>query len=781
MDARYNHQSEDKIYQLWEKSGLFNPNNLPSTTGRQFSIIMPPPNANDPLHIGHGMVMAIEDAMVRFHRMWGDKTLWLPGTDHAGIETQYVFEKKLAKEGKSRFNFDRKTLFDQIWQYVHENSEIAIDQIKRLGASADWSRYRFTLDPKVVEFVLETFTKLHDDGLIYRDLKLVNYCTKCGTSYSELEIEHIDQTSPLYYVKYPLAGNSKEFVVVATVRPEPIFADTHLAVNPNDKAKSYLVGQKVLNPLTQAKMEIIADEMVDPKFGTGVVKITPAHDHHDYEVAQKHKLPIVAAIDTRGKILPNGGKYADLSVVEARKQVVANLQAAGLIDKIDQTYSNRVGVCYRCHRPIEPLPLPQFFIKVRDKKNNLVNSALQALKQKKTIILGTGYDKVLQHWLNNLRDWNISRQIVWGINMPIWYAYEGHEKNVTVSFVDRSGKHQTGNLSEMLRSHSIDEIKGGLQQIVASTSVPYQVSVTQPDDNKKYLPETDTLDTWFSSSQWPVVTLKTNQSHDFDTFYPTSVMETAYDILPFWVMRMMLLGIYLTGKSPFSTVYLHGLIRDQKGQKMSKSKGNVVNPLEVVDKYGADALRMALIIRSTPGLDKSVSDGDFKAMRNFANKIWNAARFVELAHSNDINGDKSINISNYPPQSNLNTRAESAANQQSLHNNDVQKNSGDTNLDISTNKRLAEIVTTVTKNLHKNQLGVAADTVYNEFWHWYCDQCIEEAKQGKISIKVMTNGLIVFLKLIHPFMPFVTEAVWQELYLKKIVKSRLLMGASWPK
>lgn len=781
MDARYNHLSEDKIYQLWEKSGLFNPNNLPSTTGRQFSIIMPPPNANDPLHIGHGMVMAIEDAMVRFHRMWGDKTLWLPGTDHAGIETQYVFEKKLAKEGKSRFNFDRKTLFDQIWQYVHENSEIAIDQIKRLGASADWSRYRFTLDPKVVEFVLDTFKKLHDDGLIYRDLKLVNYCTKCGTSYSELEIEHIDQTSPLYYVKYPLAENSKEFVVVATVRPEPIFADTHLAVNPNDKAKSYLVGQKVLNPLTQAKMEIIADEMVDPKFGTGVVKITPAHDHHDYEVAQKHKLPIVAAIDTRGKILPNGGKYADLSVVEARKQVVADLQAAGLIDKIDQTYSNRVGVCYRCHRPIEPLPLPQFFIKVRDKKNNLVNSALQALKQKETTILGTGYDKVLQHWLNNLRDWNISRQIVWGINMPVWYAYEGHEKDVTVSFVDQSGKYQTGNLSEMLRSHSIDEIKGGLQQIVASTSVPYQVSVAQPDDNKKYLPETDTLDTWFSSSQWPVVTLKTNQSHDFDTFYPTSVMETAYDILPFWVMRMMLLGIYLTGKSPFSTVYLHGLIRDQKGQKMSKSKGNVVNPLEVVDKYGADALRMALIIRSTPGLDKSVSDGDFKAMRNFANKIWNAARFVELAHSNDINGDKSINISSGTPQSNLNTKTKSSPNQQLFHNNAVQKNSEITNLDSSTNKRLAEIVTTVTKNLHKYQLGVAANTVYNEFWHWYCDQCIEEAKQGKISIKVMTNGLIVFLKLIHPFMPFVTEAVWQELYLKKIVKSRLLMGASWPK
>ncbi len=794
MDARYNHLQEDHIYQLWEESGLFDPDNLPNTTNGQFSIIMPPPNANDPLHIGHGMVMAIEDAMVRFHRMWGDKTLWLPGTDHAGIETQYVFEKKLAKEGKSRFNFDRKTLFDHIWQYVHENSDTAIDQIKRLGASADWSRFRFTLDPKVVEFVLQTFQKLHDDGLIYRDLKLVNYCTKCGTSYSELEIEHIDQVSPLYYVKYQLANGDGEYVTVATVRPEPIFVDTHLAVNPNDKTKAHLIGQKAINPLTQAEMEIIADEMVDPEFGTGVVKITPAHDQHDYEVAKKHNLPIAPAIDTKGKILANGGKYAGLSVVEARKQVVADLQAADLIDKIDQSYSNRVGVCYRCHRPIEPLPLPQFFIKVRDEKNNLVDAALAALKNQETVVQGAGYDKILRHWLENLRDWNISRQIVWGIGIPVWYAYQGHEQDISVSFVDKSGNYQVGHLDEMLQTNTIEEIKNGLQQIVAPTSVPYQVSVNQPADSKDYLPETDTLDTWFSSSQWPVVTLKTNRPKDFDTFYPTSVMETAYDILPFWVMRMMLLGLYLTGKSPFSTVYLNGLIRDQKGQKMSKSKGNVVNPLEIIERYGADALRMALTIRSTPGLDKSVSEGDFKAMRNFANKIWNAARFVQMLnsaepadHDTSINSDESTKKTVSTSQNNLASQVESklgvepTSNKSSVNAKLAPETKPNDDLDDKTSQHLRDVVQMVTDNMHKNQLGIAADTVYNEFWHWYCDQCIEEAKRGKISTRHMTEGLIVFLKLIHPFMPYVTEAIWQELYKQKTVKESLLMGASWPK
>lgn len=743
MDSRYDHTKEQKLYNLWEQSGSFNPDNLASRTKQQFSIIMPPPNANDPLHIGHAMFIAIEDVMTRFHRMWGDKTLWLPGTDHAGIETQFVYEKKLAKEGKSRFNFDRETLFSDIWQYVQENSNTAIDQTKKLGASADWSRFKFTLDEDVREFVLNTFKNLHKDGMIYRDLQLVNYCTKCGTSFSELEINHQDSSAPLYYVKYKFVDEPDKFVSVATVRPEPIFADTHLAVHPNDPSKQDLVGKKVLNPLTGAEMEIIADEMVDPEFGTGVVKLTPAHDHNDFAVAKRLNLPMNQAINTRGKITENGGKYAGLSVVEARKQVVADLQAAGLIEKIDEKYQNRVATCYRCGRAIEPLPLPQFFIKVRDEKNNLVKAALESLDSGETKILGAGYDKILRHWLNNLRDWNISRQIVWGISMPVWYEYRGNEDKITISFVDSSSNYQTGLLSELLQNHSIDEVVAGLQQLVADPAVPYSVSVKNPGDNSTHLPETDTLDTWFSSSQWPVVTLKTNQPGDFDTFYPTSIMETAYDILPFWVMRMMLMGIYLTGKSPFSTVYLHGLIRDQKGQKMSKSKGNVVNPLEVVEKYGADALRMALVIRSSPGLDKSVSDNDFKAMRNFANKIWNASRFVLIGREN-----------------NPGTQSHS--------------------LDKETRERMDKLIAEVTDNLHKNQLGIAADRIYDEFWHWYCDDRIEISKSGKISDDMMFEVLLDFLKLIHPFMPFVTEKIWQELVSQNLIDEPMLITAGWP-
>jgi valyl-tRNA synthetase len=674
--------------------------------------------------------------------MQGDDTVWIPGTDHAGIETQYVFEKRLQKEGKSRFDFDRTTLFEKIWQYVADNSGVAIDQIKKIGASADWSRYKFTLDPEIVDLVKDLFRTLHQNGLIYRDLQLVNYCTKCGTSYSELEVNHTDQTTPLYYIKYYFVDDLKNYLTVATVRPEPIFVDTHIAVNPNDKRNKHLVGKSVKNPLTGKSMLIIASDFVDPEFGTGIVKMTPAHDAEDFAVAKKLNLPIIEAIDKSGKITAAGGKYAGLSVLEARKQVVADLTDGGQIEKIDHSYQNRIGTCYRCGRAIEPMPLPQFFIKVKDKKQNLVKEVLKNLDDKSTIVHGAGQEKILRHWLKNLKDWNISRQIAWGIKIPVWYQVDGFESQIQITFLDKSKKIQKGLLSELLPQYSLEEIITNLQQTTAFAEVVYKVGDDKPDKGN-WIPETDTFDTWFSSSQWPVVTLKTTGAGDFERFYPTSVMETGYDILPFWVMRMMLLCTYLTGKTPFEEIYLHGLVRDQKGQKMSKSKGNVINPVQIIEKYSADALRMALVIRSTPGQDKNVGEADFKAMRNLTNKIWNAGRFVLMGR---------------------------------IDNPDNNSQAGD----VAFYAELSKVQKDITNQMLNRKLGLAAETAYNQFWHWYCDQCIEQNKSGQISGKALLEGLISFLKLLHPFVPFVTEAVWQSLLENKLVKEELLITSAWP-
>ncbi len=752
MDKHYDYLAhEPEIYALWEENNAFNPDSHePKLKKNKFSIVMPPPNANDPLHIGHALFVALEDTVIRFHRMTGDDTVWIPGTDHAGIETQFVFEKKLQKNGKSRFNYDRKTLFQMIWDYVQQNSGVAIDQMKRLGASADWSRFSFTLDDDVVSHVLNTFKKMHEDGLVYRDLKLVNYCTKCGTSYSELEVNYQDQQTPLYYVKYPLVDSPGEYISVATVRPEPIFADTHLAVNPRDEKHLHLVGKKAINPLTNEEMPIIADDYVDPEFGTGIVKLTPAHDPNDFELAKKHGLPIIEAINTQGKISSAGGKYAGMNVTAARKAVIDDLSAKGLIEKVDEKYSNRIGVCYRCNRVIEPLPMAQFFIKVKDEKNNLTQRALDFLNNGDTRIHGVGQDKILKHWLENLHDWNISRQIAWGINIPAWYQVDGFEDQIQVSFLNQGGDYVQGLLTDLLKEYGLEEIVGGLQQTTASAAVPYTVSGSAPE-NGRWIQETDTFDTWFSSAQWPVVVLKTGKPGDFERFYPTTVMETGYDILMFWVMRMMLMGAYLTGKTPFKQVYLHGLIRDSKGQKMSKSKGNTINPFEVVEKFGADALRMALIIRSTPGQDKSVSDQDFKAMRNLTNKVWNASRYIIL--KNKV----------------AKTR----------HTSDT-VGYVDSNFDKKFHMELEEKAALITQSLVRLKIGLAAEQTYNEFWHWYCDECIEKNKAGQLSDEALLEGLTVFLKLLHPFIPFVTEKVWQELFHAGAVSENLLATAPWP-
>ncbi len=753
MDTRYDFTiHEPQTTKLWDDHQIGNPDSdvveksesTSNTSKKSFSIIMPPPNANDPLHVGHAMFISLEDVLVRYHRMLGDDTVWIPGTDHAGIETQFVYEKKLQKQGKSRFNFDRQTLYKQIWDYVQENSEVAVNQTKKLGASADWSRFKFTLNDEVVIQVLDTFKKLHADNLVYRDLQLVHYCTKCGTGYSELEVKHEERQVPLYYLKYgPFT--------LATTRPETKFGDTAVAVHPKDERYAKYIGQMIevqgLN--SPFSIKVIADEYVDPEFGTGVVKITPAHDFNDYAVWQRHKdeMPgLKQVIGFDGKLTELAGSYAGLSVEAARKQVAADLQEKGLMEKIDANYTTSIGVCYRCGRTLEPLPMAQFFIKVRDPKQNLADKALAALDSGETTIHGAGREKILRHWLENLRDWNISRQIVWGIRIPVWYQVDGYEDQITTSFVDQAGNYTQGNLKLLMQQFSLEEIAAGLQQVSANISVPYQISdqepATEKDTKHTWIRETDTFDTWFSSAQWPVVTLKTGKAGDFDRFYPTSVMETGYDILPFWVMRMMLLGIYLTNKSPFSDVYLHGLVRDTKGQKMSKSKGNVINPLEVVQTYGADALRMALVVRSTPGIDKSVGEPDFKAMRNFANKIWNASRFVLQAQT---------------------TTTQPTATK-----------------DTDFRAHLHEVVQAISQQLTDLKPGMAADTVYNEFWHWYCDQAIESAKSGELSNGALIEGLLTFLKLLHPFMPFVTETIWQELAEQKLTQEPLLALANWP-
>lgn len=732
MKKRYNHQQhEPQIRSKWEEAQAFNPDvqvkKQDHATNQTFTIIMPPPNANDPLHIGHVMFISIEDALIRFHRMLGDQTLWLPGTDHAGIETQYVFEKKLSKKSQSRFDFDRQTLFQKIWDYVVEKSDVAINQIKQLGASTDWSRYKFTLDNDIVDDVLGTFERLEKEGLIYRANRLVNYCTKCGTAFSELEVEHQEQTAPLYYIKYgPLT--------VATTRPETKFADIALAVNPEDKRYQQYVGQTLSVPgiFKTYQLPVIADEFVDPEFGTGVVKITPHHDKADFEFWQRHQAkipqPPIKAIDYQGRMTAVAEKYEGLKAHTARKQVVSDLKTAGLLQKTDSNYQNTISVCYRCKRPIEPLPRTQFYIKTEP----LVQPVLNALNEDKIKVYGAGHDKILRHWLEILEDWNISRQIVWGIQIPVWYSAQRNPE-IQVAFIDQAGQNKQGKIGDLLSKYQLQEIRDGLQSLDAPLDAKYIVSRQSPGPD--FIQETDTFDTWFSSSQWPVVTLKNTNSEDFNRFYPTNVMETGYDILMFWVMRMLMMGKFMTDQLPFNKVYLHGLIRDEKGEKMSKSKGNVIDPLDVTEKYGTDALRMALIIRSSAGLDKAVGHPDFKAARNLSNKLWNATRYILMNLESDS----------------IKTTA--------------------TKHDEQFFNHLQQTVNSITRHLREFKLGLAAETLYADFWHWYCDECIEQAKQERLSASALVVGLITYLKLIHPFMPFVTEALWDVLRENKQVKS----------
>lgn len=706
VDTKYNHLEHEKdIYSFWEKGEYFIPPS-PKTSGdkRPFTIIMPPPNANDPLHIGHARFVAIEDILIRYHRMKGEPTLWLPGADHAGIETQFVFEKRLKEEGKSRFDFDRETLYQMIWDYVQKNKSTMENQLKVLGASCDWTRNKFTLDPEIIKIVYRTFKKLWDDKLVYRGERLVNYCTNCGTSYSELEVDRVERTDPLYYIRYPKVDGSG-YIVVATTRPEPIFADTHLAVNPKDKKNKNLIGTKVLNPLTGQEMEIIGDEFVDPEFGTGIVKLTPAHDFNDFDVAQKHNLPVIRAIDKDGNITKAGGKYAGIEIKEARRAVIEDLKNSDLIEKIDENYKHIIGVCYRCKNVIEPMPSTQWFLKVEP----LVKKSQEAIKSGKVKFAAKHFEKIALHWLSILRDWNISRQIVWGIRIPAWQCKDCNE------------------------------------WIITDGEAPSKCSC----GSRNLIQDSDTFDTWFSSGQWPYATLQTTKEGDFEYFYPTFVMETGYDILPFWVIRMIMLGLYATGDVPFKTVVLHGLVRDKQGQKISKSKGNVIDPIVMAEKYGSDALRMGIVWGALVENDISLSEDNIRGQRNFGNKLWNVARYVLAQDTEHTTNSK-----------------------------------GKSDDDKWIKEELKKAVQKVTNALENYRLNEATEETYDFIWHKFADIYIEKTKDRREEAQTtLLHVLAQSLKLAHPFMPFITEKIWQiggDKYPEVFDKEALII-AKWPK
>ncbi|HEY4493742.1 MAG TPA: valine--tRNA ligase [Candidatus Paceibacterota bacterium] len=681
-------ETEGRIYSLWEKSGKF----APYGSGEAFTILMPPTNANGSLHAGHGLVMTIEDIMTRYKRMRGFKTLWLPGLDHAGFETQVVYEKKLEKEGRSRFDIPREDLYKEILDFTLENSKNIKSQIRSMGASCDWSREKFTLDPDIVQTVYKTFKKLYDDGLVYRGKRIVSWCPKHQTSFSDLEIKDEERTEKYYYLKYgPFT--------ISTSRPETKFGDKYVVMHPDDQRyKQYEHGQKLKLEWINGEIEatVIKDTAVDQEFGTGVMTITPWHDTADFEIAKRHDLDMEQVIDLRGKLLPIAGEFAGQHISKAREAIVAKLASKGLVEKIDEGYKHTVHTCYKCNTLIEPQVMPQWFVKMRP----LAKLALEKIRAKEITYIPDHYEKITTHWLENILDWNISRQIVWGIPIPAKICDSCGE-----GYVDLENKIST-----------CPKCGGTVHQ------------------------DTDTFDTWFSSGQWPFAALGYPDG-DAKTFYPTDVMETAGEIIFFWVARMIMLSLYTTGKVPFQTVYLHGLVLDGKGQKMSKSKGNVINPLDYTAKYGTDAFRMGLVIGNTPGTSLALSEDKIRAYKNFANKLWNIARFV------------------------------------------MENESGDSKPEAQNSKLLAELealTKDVTSDMDNYRFYLAAEKLYHFTWHEFADKYIEEAKKEKDPEKfcALRFALCDILKLLHPFMPFVTEEIWGLLGYHK--DGKLLMIETWP-
>ncbi len=954
LEPRYDHNAiEGKMYELWEKSGYFNPDNLPVSRVKgqgsrrrrgsprvvgvkSFTIIMPPPNANGSLHVGHAVFVTLQDILIRFWRMRGRKTLWLPGADHAGFETQVVYDKKLDKEGRNRYQIPREELWREIWNFTQESKKVMERQLRKLGASCDWSREKFTLDQNIVREAQSTFARMHEDGLIYRGERIVNWCPKHQTSLSDIENQFREQVDSFYYLKYgPFT--------IGTARPETKFGDKYVVMHPSDERyKKYKNGEKInlewINgPITAT---VVKDKVVDMKFGTGVMTITPWHDAADFEIAERHGLQKEQIIDFNGRLLPIAGEFAGMKISEARPKIIEKLKAKDLLVKVDEEYLHNVRVCYKCGTPIEPQIRKQWFVrmtapphaqgqksKVKSQKSGkaLRDLGIEAVKSGKIKFFPKNAEKIYFHWLREIRDWNISRQIVWGIRIPAWFCLGCEETKINPKiksrwFIVRHGEtdynkqnrfqgaidiplNETGiaqarESAKKLRNKKIDliitsplirarqtaeiiakecgaeiivendirersfgewdgmehdEVKkkysaesfsrhldpsfrvpggesweeittrmwnafqkhhaihrhknvvivghGGvartlqnkikgipiIESKLAGNAEIWELELADPCPKcggHFYEQDPDVFDTWFSSGQWPFLTLgfqeaksssmskvksqKLKVKSDFDMFYPTDVMETGHDILFFWVARMIMLGLYRTGKIPFKTVYLHGLVRDKDRQKMSKSKGNVIDPLGVAEIYGTDALRMALVVGNTPGSDIVISEEKIRGYRNFATKIWNIARFVLMNKpESGVMGHRSGNI---------------------VPTTEDRKNL----------KQLAKIKFEITKHIEKFEFHLASEKVYHYIWHTFADKIIEKYKprlrhvdiqesfapsgrQAKKNLadqaaayQTLETILIGSLKMLHPFMPFITEEIYGKLH-----SDGLLMVENW--
>ena len=691
---------EQKWYKFWLEKGYFTPKIDPKK--KPFVIIMPPPNVTGELHIGHALTATLEDIMIRWHRMRGEPTLWLPGVDHAGIAAQVVVEQKLAEEGLDRHKLGRQKFLERMRQWAEKCRRTIAEQHQRLGASCDWSREKFTLDDGPSRAVRTAFVRLYNKGLIYRGERIINWCPRCATALSDLEVEHKDIQGHLYYVKYPLAEGDG-FITVATTRPETILGDTAVAVNPKDKRFKAMVGKKVILPAVKRVIPIIADDAVDPEFGTGAVKITPAHDPADFEIAQRQGLELVNILNPDTTMNENAGPYVGLDRFDCRRAILADLEREGLLVKIEP-YTHSVGHCDRCQVIIEPLASKQWFIKTQP----LAQAAIRAVRDERIAILPERFTKVYLNWLENIRDWCISRQLWWGHRIPVWYCQGCGKLTVTV-----------------------DEAKACAH--CGSTKIEQ---------------DADVLDTWFSSALWTHSTLGwPDDSEELRYFYPTTVMETGYDILFFWVARMIMMGLEDTGDIPFDTVYLHGLVRDEKGEKMSKLRGNVLNPLDTLKVYGTDALRFALTSDISPGNDIKMTTPRLEAGRNFANKLWNATRFVVRSIKQEE--DLSIQQDKLPLE------------------------------DRWILSRLSRTISAVTRLMQTFQFGEAQRQLHDFLWSEYCDWYVELAKirlrsgEAPSPLPVLVHVLEASLRLLHPCMPFVTEELWQNL------KQRLPSG--WQK
>ena len=687
---------EEKWYRFWSEKDYFHP--VPGKNKKPFTIMMPPPNVTGILHMGHALQSTIQDALIRYHRMRGYDALWMPGTDHAGIATQNVVEKMLRERGTSRKAIGREAFVEEVWKWKKKHGNIISDQQKKLGSSCDWKRERFTMDEGLSQAVRKVFVTLYEQGLIYKGKYIVNWCPFHMTALSDEEVKHVESQGSLWYIKYFLDG-SDESITVATTRPETMLGDTAVAVNPKDKRYKKFIGKKIKLPILDRKLPVIADDFVDRKFGTGAVKVTPAHDANDFLMGQRHKLPNVIVIDEAGKMTSEAGPlFAGLDRFECRKKLVAELDKQGFLEKTED-YTNKVGKCYRCSNTIEPLLSDQWFLKMAP----LAEKASKAVKDGEIVFYPKKWEKDFQFWMDNIRDWCISRQLWWGHRLPVWYC-------------------------------------GSCGEITVSTEDPTKCSHCDSTDIRQ---DEDVLDTWFSSWLWPFSTLDwPKKTKDLDYFYPTSVLVSGYEILFFWIARMIMAGLWFTGEKPFSVVYLTGMIKDEQGRIMSKSLGNGIDPVEMVDLYGADSVRYCMIALNTDGQDIKLSQQKFEMGRNFTNKIWNAFRFLKIKES-EVKA-KGVEVSG------------------SFESRDLS--------DRWLVSRLNSTRNIVDKKFSDYKLNEALNALYTFVWHDYCDWYLEILKDRmdtdfeSASQSLLNVGLPVFKKtmeLLHPFMPFITEEIWQ--------------------